>query len=238
MKRILYASTALLLMMSGAALAQYPAGQEQTQGQPPEPSLSDRPGESQAQGAGQEEPSAGAGPSITGEKQADVTRSPPGGKFRKVSELTDLPEFVPGLGVLYVQPDTMPVGPFLAYDRDGTLLSTVYMLPMAQLQQQRNVTGLSAGTGQVNQVDVTFNPGHPGLPEPHYHVVMWHAPKAKIQQISEIPAETERPGQQTGGGPSIIPGEQPGGQAPGEQPGGGAVPEMPGQTGEQPGQPR
>ncbi|MBF0307175.1 MAG: hypothetical protein HQL41_16170, partial [Alphaproteobacteria bacterium] len=127
MKRILYASTAALLLMSGAALAQYPAAQE--------------------------EPSMGEGPSVTGEKQADLSRSPPGGKFRKVSELTELPEFVPGLGILYVQPDTMPAGPFLAYDRDGTLLSTVYMLPMAQLQQQRNLTGLSAGTGGVNQVD-------------------------------------------------------------------------------------
>ncbi len=43
-----------------------------------------------------------------------VTHAPPGGGYRKVSELVKLPEFLPGLGVLYVVPSTLPAGPFLA----------------------------------------------------------------------------------------------------------------------------
>ena len=50
----------------------------------------------------------------------DLTQAPPEGDYQKVSDLVALPEFVPGLGILYVQPDTPPPGPFLGYDRDGS----------------------------------------------------------------------------------------------------------------------
>ena len=59
-----------------------------------------------------------------------VEKAPPTGAYKKVSELVKLPEFLPGLGQLYVDPKTLPAGPFLAYDRDGRLVSTVYMLPV------------------------------------------------------------------------------------------------------------
>ena len=51
---------------------------------------------------------------------ADAMKAP-GGDYRKVSELVKLPDFLPGMGTLYVQPKTLPAGPFLAYDRDGKL---------------------------------------------------------------------------------------------------------------------
>ena len=47
-----------------------------------------------------------------------ASMSPPAG-YQKVSELVKLPDFLPGLGTLYVQPSTLPAGPFLAYDRNG-----------------------------------------------------------------------------------------------------------------------
>ena len=50
-----------------------------------------------------------------------------------MSTLVDLPEFMPGLGTLYVQPQTLPAGPFLAYDRDNRLASTIYMIPLADI---------------------------------------------------------------------------------------------------------
>ena len=50
--------------------------------------------------------------------------APPGGAYKKVSELVTLPDFLPGLGQLYVDPATLPAGPFLAYDHDGKLVST------------------------------------------------------------------------------------------------------------------
>jgi hypothetical protein len=33
--------------------------------------------------------------------------APPGGKYKKVSELVKLPDFLPGLGQLYVDPQTL-----------------------------------------------------------------------------------------------------------------------------------
>jgi hypothetical protein len=51
---------------------------------------------------------------------ANVTaqmKAPPGDEYKKVSSLVQLPNFLPGLGTLYVKPDTLPAGPFLAYDR-------------------------------------------------------------------------------------------------------------------------
>jgi hypothetical protein len=46
---------------------------------------------------------------------AGVTTSPPA-NFKKVSSLVKLPDFLPGLGTLYVDPATLPVGSFLGYN--------------------------------------------------------------------------------------------------------------------------
>lgn len=102
------------------------------------------------------------------------SQAPPGGDFQKVSELVELPEFVPGLGVLWVDPGTLPAGPFLAYDREGELMSTIYMVPMDDLNDRRELTDLGAADSAVDHVDFRFNAGHPGIPEPHYHVILWH----------------------------------------------------------------
>jgi len=82
------------------------------------------------------------------------------------------------MGTLYVQPATLPVGPFLAYDRDGMLVSTIYMVPMEEMQQYKNFTGLAVGSDQVRKVDLTYNAGHPGVEAPHYHVTIWHVDPA------------------------------------------------------------
>src|SRR6516162_3861449 len=37
-----------------------------------------------------------------------VPREPPGGDYKRVSELVRFPDFYPGLGRLYVQPNTLP----------------------------------------------------------------------------------------------------------------------------------
>ena len=50
-------------------------------------------------------------------------KAPPASNYKKVSTLVALPDFVPSLGTLYVDPATLPAGPFLAYDRQGTLVS-------------------------------------------------------------------------------------------------------------------
>ena len=104
--------------------------------------------------------------------------------YRKVSELVKLPDFLPGLGTLYVQPATLPAGPFLAYDRDGKLVSTVYMIPLDDIQAQQKFDELAVGPDQtVQSVSMYYNAGHPGVEKPHYHVVLWHVPEnqAKLQ---------------------------------------------------------
>ena len=111
--------------------------------------------------------------------------APPGGAYQKVSELVTLPDFLPGLGQLYVDPATLPAGPFLAYDRDGALVSTIYMIPVEDLTPEKRFDDLATGSAAVDHVDVYFNAGHPGVETPHAHVVLWHVPAAEEARVAE-----------------------------------------------------
>ena len=104
----------------------------------------------------------------------ETAMAPPGGDYKKVSALVALPDFIPGLGTLYVQPATLPAGPFLAYDKGGKLATTIYMIPLKDMQAQKKFADLGVGTQTVKKVDAYYNAGHPGVAEPHYHIVLWH----------------------------------------------------------------
>src|SRR5690348_14863304 len=52
----------------------------------------------------------------------EVAAEPPPAGYEPASRF-GLPDFMPGLGALYVRPGSMPAGPFLAYDRDDRLVS-------------------------------------------------------------------------------------------------------------------
>jgi hypothetical protein len=54
-----------------------------------------------------------------------------------VSELVKLPDFLRVLGTLYVDPKILPEGSFLAYDHAGKLVSTIYRVPLKDLDAQR-----------------------------------------------------------------------------------------------------
>ena len=111
-------------------------------------------------------------------------KAPPGGTYKKVSTLVPLPAFLPGLGTLYADPATLPAGPFLAYDRQGTLVSSIYMIPLKDMNAQKAFAGLKTGKGeQVDHVDVVFNAGHPGVAEPHYHFILWYVSPAKAAAL-------------------------------------------------------
>src|SRR6184192_4357879 len=99
---------------------------------------------------------------------------PPSGAYKKVSTLVPLPDFLPGLGTLYVDPATLPAGPFLAYDRQGNLVSSVYMIPVKDITAHKAFNDLAAAKEKVDHVDMYYNAGHPGVAEPHYHVVVWY----------------------------------------------------------------
>jgi hypothetical protein len=115
----------------------------------------------------------------------NVAQAPPGGAYKKVSQLVKLPDFLPGLGTLYVNPATLPAGPFLAYDHHGRLVSTIYMIPLKDMQAQKAFADLAAPGGRVDHVSIYFNAGHPGVPEPHYHIVLWHVSKAGEARVAQ-----------------------------------------------------
>ena len=107
---------------------------------------------------------------------ASMATSPPKAPYQQVSKLVKLPDFIPGLGQLFVDPATLPAGPFVAYDRDGKLVSTIYMIPIAELSPDKTFDNLAVPGTLVDHVDVYYNAGHPGVAVPHAHVVLWHVP--------------------------------------------------------------
>lgn len=114
-----------------------------------------------------------------------VDTAPPAAPYAAVSSLVPLPDFLPGMGQLFVDPASLPAGPFLTYDHDGKLVSTIYMVPIAQLNPDTSFDNLAAPGGNVDHVDIYFNAGHPGVEEPHAHFVMWHVPAADEARVAE-----------------------------------------------------
>ena len=98
--------------------------------------------------------------------------------YKRVSSLVNFPAFFPGIGVVFVKPETLPVGPFLSFDRKDRLISTIYMLPLEQLNEHKRFEAEVGFVGtRVDHVTMYFNEGHPGVDMPHYHFVLWHVSK-------------------------------------------------------------
>lgn len=114
-----------------------------------------------------------------------VLNAPPPAPYKAVSSLVKLPDFIPGLGQLFVDADTLPVGPFLGYDHDGKLVSTTYMIPLSLMKPDMNIEDLKAPAGTVDQVDIIYNAGHPGVEEPHIHIVLWNVPAAQKSRVAK-----------------------------------------------------
>jgi hypothetical protein len=112
-------------------------------------------------------------------------REPPGGAYKKVSTLVPLPDFVPGLGTLYVDPATLPAGPFLAYDHHGSLVSSIYMIPLKDMNAHQAFSSLKVARESVDHVDIVFNAGHPGVAEPHYHVILWYVSPQRAAELAK-----------------------------------------------------
>jgi hypothetical protein len=73
-------------------------------------------------------------------------------------------------------PETLPAGPFLSFDRKDKLVATIYMIPVQDINDRKHFD-LPGFTGSSDHVTFYFNPGHPGVPMPHYHFVIWHVSK-------------------------------------------------------------
>ena len=121
---------------------------------------------------------------ITPQSALAQRKAPPGDGYKKVSTLVQLPDFLPGLGTLYADPATLPSGPFLAYDRQGNLVSSIYTIPLKAMNDQKAFNDLKSGKGeQVDHVDIVYNAGHPGVAEPHYHIILWYISAAKAAAL-------------------------------------------------------
>lgn len=119
------------------------------------------------------------------DSSAAPLQEPPGGKYTKVSALVALPDFVPGMGTLYVDPATLPAGPFLAYDHQGHLVSSIYMIPVKDFTSRKAFTDLKIAHAPGDHVDIVFNAGHPGVAEPHYHIVVWYVSAERAAQLAK-----------------------------------------------------
>jgi hypothetical protein len=117
--------------------------------------------------------------------QHSLMQAPPAAPYKAVSSLVKLPDFIPGLGQLYVDPATLPAGPFLGYDHKGKLVSTTYMIPLSAMKADMNLQDLKAPAGKVDHVDIQYNAGHPGVAEPHVHLVLWNVPASQDSRVAK-----------------------------------------------------
>ncbi len=127
----------------------------------------------------------GSVPALAQDVTASVAKSPPKAPYQQVSKLVKLPDFLPGMGQLFVDPATLPAGPFLAYDHEGQLVSTIFMIPVEDLKPNKRFDNLASPGGKVDHVDIYFNAGHPGVEKPHAHLVLWHVPKADEARVAK-----------------------------------------------------
>jgi hypothetical protein len=84
----------------------------------------------------------------------------PPANYKKVSALIALPDFVPGLGTLSVGPATLPAGPVLAYDEQGTS-SAACMIAVKDITAHKEFNNVAAAKEKVDHVDMYQNAGHP-----------------------------------------------------------------------------
>ncbi|HEV7235306.1 MAG TPA: hypothetical protein VGN15_03935, partial [Ktedonobacteraceae bacterium] len=124
-------------------------------------------------------------PSVFAQNTGSHTANPPA-NFKKVSTLVRLPDWLPGLGTLYVDPATLPAGPYLGYNHDGRLVDVTYMISIKDFDEHKDWNDLGKDIAQlhlkVDHTSVNYNPGHPGLQEPHYHITQFLISPAQQEQ--------------------------------------------------------
>jgi hypothetical protein len=59
------------------------------------------------------------------------------------------------------------------------------MIPLKSFETHMPTLGLAGVGGAVDHVDITYENGHPGVEQPHYHIVLWHVPKAQETLVAK-----------------------------------------------------
>lgn len=68
---------------------------------------------------------------------------------------------------------------------DGKLVSSVYMIPLKDISAHKAFNNLAVAQEKVDHVDMYFNAGHPGVAEPHYHIVIWYVSPDKAMALQK-----------------------------------------------------
>lgn len=119
------------------------------------------------------------GGSLVSAQSPATPKNVPSGYVNASTIVKGLPAFVPNAGALYIIPDNAPTGPWIAYGKDGNPIDVMFMIPISKMDAHQSWSNLPGVGDLLNELDVTvdhvevmYNPGHPGLPVPHYHVML------------------------------------------------------------------
>ena len=60
-----------------------------------------------------------------------------------------------------------------------------YMIPVDALNGRRSFGALDVAQRGVDHVDILFNAGHPSVPKPHYHVILWYVSARRAADLAK-----------------------------------------------------
>ncbi|MBI1734825.1 MAG: BON domain-containing protein [Candidatus Rokubacteria bacterium] len=93
-----------------------------------------------------------------------------------------LHERLPGLRRIEGDPVARPRGPWAAYDAAGRLVATIYTVSMPELAQQ-GLEDVRPVGGAVDHVAIYPLVAHDDVPQPQYHIVLWHVSRAEAARL-------------------------------------------------------
>jgi hypothetical protein len=64
-------------------------------------------------------------------------------------------------------------------------VSSIYMIPLKDMNARKAFSGLTIARARADHVDMVFNAGHPGVAEPHYHVIVWYVSAQHAARLSK-----------------------------------------------------
>jgi hypothetical protein len=57
------------------------------------------------------------------------------------------------------------------------------MIPLKDLRAGQAFNTLAVGRAKVDHVDIYYNNGHAGVPDPHYHIVLWYISPQQVEAL-------------------------------------------------------
>jgi hypothetical protein len=89
---------------------------------------------------------------------------------------------LPGLARVEAAGGHYPSAAFAAYDRTGRVVATVYTVAMRELASL-GLEDLRADGRPIDHVSIYVVPAHPDVPDPHFHVVLWHVSRQEAAAL-------------------------------------------------------